>query len=92
MLSIQLDQIENDSVDCSYWPGPITEQAHCSTARVKYLWGPLGTAKTSWLCWRVYYKAEEAAREGKSLRAILIRDTYRNLEDSTQDGKQSLKE
>jgi hypothetical protein len=69
--------------DCRYYPGPVTIQAHNSDARVKFLWGPLGTAKTTWLCWRVYLTAKEAAAEGKSLRAIIIRDTYRNLEDST---------
>jgi hypothetical protein len=69
--------------DRRYHPGPITCQVHDSDARLKMMWGPLGTAKTTWLCWRVYYLAKEAAEQGKSLRAIIIRDTYRNLEDST---------
>jgi hypothetical protein len=69
--------------DCRYYPGPVTVDAHNSDARVKFLWGPLGTAKTSWLCWRTYLRAKEAAEEGKSLRTLFLRDTYRNLADST---------
>ena len=66
-----------------YIPGPVAYQAHAADKRVKLAWGPLGTAKTTWLCWRIYYKAEVAAKAGYSLRALLLRDTYRNLLDST---------
>lgn len=66
-----------------YIPGPVAYQAHAADKRVKLVWGPLGTAKTTWLCWRIYLKAEVAARHGYSLRALLLRDTYRNLIDST---------
>jgi len=65
--------------------GRVAYQAHFeSTARVRFLWGPLGTAKSTWLCWRVALKAEEVSKKyGVSLRAIIVRDTYRNLADST---------
>lgn len=66
-----------------YLPGPIATAAHRSTARVKLAWGPLGTAKTSWLCWRLFAIGQRAAAHGLSMRAILARDTYRNLVDST---------
>ena len=71
----------NRTID--YFPGPVAQEAHLSTASVKLAWGALGTAKTTWLCWRVYFLAEEAAKAGYSLRALLMRDTYRNLADST---------
>lgn len=67
----------------SYYCGPVAKEAHESQARIKLAWGPLGTAKTSWLCWRVFFKAMIAADAGYSLRALLVRDTYRNLADST---------
>jgi hypothetical protein len=55
--------------------------------RFKLAWGPLGTAKTTakttWLCWRAYAICERAAAAGLSARIIYIRDTYRNLIDST---------
>src|SRR5690348_3118482 len=65
--------------------GRIAYQAHFkSVARVRFLWGPLGTAKSTWLCWRVFLKAwEVSTKYGVSLRAIIVRDTYRNLADST---------
>src|SRR3990167_5696239 len=72
-----------DELQIEYWPGPVAEAAHRSRARVKYAWGALGTAKTTWLCWRIYYLAERLAKRGISLRALMLRDTYRNLSDST---------
>lgn len=65
--------------------GPVAWRAHFeSNARVRFLWGPLGTAKSTWLCWRVFFKAKEVSEKyGLSLRAIIVRDTYRNLADST---------
>lgn len=67
----------------TYMAGPIAKLAHQSRARVKYLWGVVGSAKTTWLCWRVYFMAKRAAAAGVSLRAVLVRDTYRNLVDTT---------
>src|SRR3990170_2250 len=67
----------------TYKPGPVAWAAHKSKAKVKLAWGPLGTAKTTWLCWRIFYKAQRAARYGLSLQALMVRDTYRNLADST---------
>ncbi len=74
---------ENEPRRIRYIPGPVAYQAHAASAMVKLVWGPLGTAKTTWLCWETYYKAELAARHGLTLRAIYLRDTYRNLVDST---------
>lgn len=66
-----------------YVCGRVAKEAHESHARVKFLWGPLGTAKTTWLCYRAWHMAHRAAIAGVSLRAVLVRDTYRNLADST---------
>src|SRR5690242_21541060 len=66
-----------------YTFGPIAVEAHKSRSRLKFVWGVVGSAKSSWLCWRVYFMAVRAAKAGVSLRAVLIRDTYRNLSDST---------
>ena len=73
----------NEPLEIRYWPGPVADQAHRSKTTVKLIWGALGTAKTTWLCWRVWFMAELAAYHGFSLRAVLMRDTYRNLVDST---------
>jgi hypothetical protein len=73
----------NEPLEIRYWPGPVADQAHRSKTTVKLIWGALGTAKTTWLCWRVWFMAELAAFHGFSLRAVLMRDTYRNLVDST---------
>lgn len=66
-----------------YTFGPIAVKAHESHSRLRYVWGPIGTAKSSWLCWRVFFKAVQASKQGISLRAVIVRDTYRNLADST---------
>ncbi len=66
-----------------YWPGPVALGAHRSKATVKLAWGPLGTAKTTWLCWRAQAIAARAAKAGYSARMLFVRDTYRNLIDST---------
>lgn len=69
--------------EINYFAGPVATEAHESPAVVKLAWGPLGTAKTTWGCWRIFFKAMIAAEGGYSLRAICVRDTYRNLADST---------
>src|SRR5262245_508020 len=70
-------------VERNYYPGPVALAAHRSKAHVKLAWGPLGTAKTTWLCWRAKAIAERAAKAGYSARMLFVRDTYRNLIDST---------
>jgi hypothetical protein len=66
-----------------YHFGPVAVAAHQSRARLKYVWGSIGTAKSTWLVWRVFFKAVQASKLGVSLRAVIMRDTYRNLSDST---------
>lgn len=66
-----------------YRCGPISKAAHESHARVKFLWGVIGSAKSTWLCWRAFFKAVQASKSGVSLRAMILRDTYRNTVDST---------
>jgi len=66
-----------------YWPGPVALEAHRSKAKCKLVWGPLGTAKSSWLCWRAKAIAERAAKNGLTANILVVRDTYRNLMDST---------
>jgi hypothetical protein len=67
----------------NYQPGPVADEAHRSHATVKLSWGPLGTAKTTWLVWRAYDICERAAKAGFTARCLFVRDTYRNLIDST---------
>lgn len=74
---------KNDGIHINYWPGPVAHEAHRSRAQVKIAWGPLGTAKTSWLCWRGQAIAARAAKAGHTARILYVRDTYRNLIDST---------
>ena len=66
-----------------YYPGPVALQAHRSKAKVKLVYGPLGTAKTTWLCWRAQAICARAAKAGLTARVIFLRDTYRNLIDSS---------
>jgi hypothetical protein len=73
----------SNAIRKEYWPGPAALEAHRSKARVKLAWGPLGTAKTTWLCWRAQAIAARAAKAGFSARLLFVRDTYRNLIDST---------
>lgn len=80
---MQVDSTHPAKQVIDYIPGPVALEAHQSAAQVKLAWGPLGTSKTTWLCWRIAYLAQVAARAGYSLRALLVRDTYRNLADST---------
>ena len=72
-----------EELEINYWPGTTAQDAHRSRARVKYAWGPIRTGKSVWMCWRFYYLAERAAKLGISLRGIILRDTYRNLKDTT---------
>jgi hypothetical protein len=66
-----------------YWPGPVALEAHRSKARVKLAYGPLATSKTTWLVWRSKAICERAAKAGYTARCLFVRDTYRNLIDST---------
>src|SRR5215813_2796146 len=66
-----------------YYPGPVALEAHRSKATVKLAWGPLATAKTTWLCWRAKAICERAAKAGYTARLLFLRDSYRNLVDST---------
>jgi len=66
-----------------YWPGATARRAHQGHVRVRYAWGPIRTGKSVWLCWRFYYLAVRAAKLGISLRGVILRDTYRNLKDTT---------
>ena len=69
--------------EINYEAGRVARLAHLSTAIMKLVWGPLGTAKTTWLCWRFFFLAQYAAEVGISLEGLIVRDTYRNLADST---------
>jgi len=80
---METQSAENESPRIEYDPGPVAQAAHLSLASVKLVWGPLGTAKTTWLCWRFLYLAQMAAEAGLSLEGLMVRDTYRNLADST---------
>ena len=66
-----------------YKPGKIAWKARQSGAKVKLAWGPLGTAKSTWLCWQAQAICQRAADAGLTARVLFVRDTYRNLIDST---------
>jgi hypothetical protein len=67
----------------TYLPGPTPERAHKTPQRVQDYWGPIRTGKSTSACWEIYFSCERAAAQGVSARWIIIRDTYRNLEDTT---------
>lgn len=66
-----------------YKLSPTGAKASESTARVKLIWGPVRTGKSMWGCRQVFLKACHAAAVNRSLRAIFVRDTYKNLRDTT---------
>ena len=66
-----------------YNPGPVAIKFHLSPARVKVAWGPVRSGKSTALVWRAFYKAQEAAAKGIAMKGVILRDTYRNLEDTT---------
>ncbi len=66
-----------------YIPGPVALEAHRSKARVKLAYGPLGTSKTTWLVWRAKAICARAAKAGFTANCLFLRDSYRNLVDST---------
>lgn len=72
-----------EQVEIEYEPGPAAVRFHRSPARVKVAWGPVRTGKSTAACWRIYLKAHEVGQQGIGLRALIMRDTYRNLEDTT---------
>lgn len=74
---------QENETEIKYWPGPTARIAHQGNIRVRYAWGPIRTGKSVWLCWRFYYLAVRAAKLGIGLRGIILRDTYRNLKDTT---------
>lgn len=72
-----------EEIEVRYEPGPVALRFHKSSARVKLAWGPVRSGKSTAACWRIFAKAVELSRKGIALRALIIRDTYRNLEDTT---------
>jgi len=78
---VQVDSREEITID--YVPGPTAKRFHNSNARVKLAWGPVRTGKSVAACWRPFLKAEQLAKKGIALRTLIMRDTYRNLEDTT---------
>ena len=75
--------LQGTKFDIEYIPGPAATKFHLSPARVKAAWGPVRSGKSTALVWRVFFKAKEAAAAGIGLRALLLRDSFRNLEDTT---------
>jgi hypothetical protein len=66
----------------NYAPGPTAEHFLLSPARVKLAWGPIRTGKSVALTWQAFLKAQECAEKGVALRALFLRDTFRNLSDT----------
>lgn len=69
--------------EIKYEPGPTAIRAHLSPARVKFIWGPVRSGKSTFLVMRALMKAIECAKDGVPLKAVILRDTYRNLLDTT---------
>jgi hypothetical protein len=74
---------EAAEVISTYLPGATPDRAHRTRQRVQYYWGPIRTGKSTSACWEIYFSCERAAAAGISARWIVLRDTYRNLEDTT---------
>jgi hypothetical protein len=72
-----------EEIEIKYEPGPTAIRFHNSIARVKVAWGPVRSGKSTAACWRIFLKAHELAQKGVALKAVILRDTYRNLEDTT---------
>jgi hypothetical protein len=66
-----------------YQPGEVATRFHMSPARVKVAWGPVRSGKSTAMVWRFFFKAKDAAANGVGLRGLLLRDTFRNLQDTT---------
>jgi hypothetical protein len=64
-----------------YHPIPSAVRVHRSTARVKAICGPVGSGKTSVACWEFLMRAIDAP---VALRGCVIRESYRELHDSTR--------
>jgi hypothetical protein len=73
----------SNAIRREYFPGPVALDAHRSRARVKLAWGALGTSKSTWMVWRAQAISARAAKAGYTARMLFVRDTYRNLIDST---------
>ncbi len=69
----------NDTLQ--YHPNPSAVRVHQSTARVKAICGPVGSGKTSVACWEFLMRAIDSS---VSLRGCVMRESYRELHDSTR--------
>lgn len=72
-------------LNISYLASPTAARAICDDdARIELLWGPVRSGKSAAGCWKVYRRALAASEiYDTALRAVVIRDTYTNLRDST---------
>ncbi len=68
-------------VTIDYRPHPSTVRFHESLAQVKALCGPVGSGKTTAVCWDWYFLCQEAR---VPLRGCVMRESYRQLHDSTR--------
>ena len=64
-----------------YNPNPSVISFHESTARVKALAGPVGSGKSSAAMWQFFMNAQESPIP---LRGLVLRETYRQLTDTTK--------
>jgi len=64
-----------------YFANPSAVPVHQSLARVKAIVGPVGSGKTSVACWEFLMRAIDSP---VPLRACVMRESYRELHDSTR--------
>src|SRR4030095_9325356 len=69
-----------DSREIRYDPNPSAARIHNSRAKVKCVCGPVGSGKTSVACWE-FWQLCMVSRV--PIRGVVIRESYRELRDST---------
>jgi hypothetical protein len=64
-----------------YHPNPSAQKIHNSRAKVKCIIGPVGSGKTSVACWEFVLMC---LASDVPIRGVVIRESYRELQDSTR--------
>src|ERR1700752_383693 len=69
-----------------YVASPTLDRFHLSNAFVRGIRGPVGSGKSTGMCWEIMRRAREQAAgpDGRRhTRFVIVRNTYRELADTT---------
>ena len=75
--------LQDNKLKIPYNAGPTAFQAHQERKRVKAVYGPWRSSKSTFACFAIVRKAAELAKINIGLKALMVRDTFSNLKDST---------